>query len=156
RSACPFNVPQRVLSPVASGAWTARQRNIHARDAPPPSPDVDESSPPPVSLLQQEAIAGGNVIRRLPFRPFCLACLLAAAACTITSSVNAQSAGTPQSTGSPMPSDIDPRSGMRLSLPNREDLDEDGKKAYDRGMTPGASIAGLQGPSGIQLFSPKT
>lgn len=55
-----------------------------------------------------------------------------------------------------MPSDIDPRSGMRLSLPNREDLDEDGKKAYDRGMTPGASIAGLQGPSGIQLFSPKT
>jgi 4-carboxymuconolactone decarboxylase len=55
-----------------------------------------------------------------------------------------------------MPSDIDPRSGMRLSLPNREDLDDDGKKAYDRGMTPGASIAGLQGPSGIQLFSPKT
>jgi 4-carboxymuconolactone decarboxylase len=55
-----------------------------------------------------------------------------------------------------MPSDIDPRSGMRLSLPNREDLDEAGKKAYDRGATPGASIAGLQGPSGIQLFSPKT
>ena len=55
-----------------------------------------------------------------------------------------------------MPSDIDPRSGMRLPLPNREDLDEAGKKAYDRGATPGASIAGLQGPAGIQLFSPKT
>ena len=55
-----------------------------------------------------------------------------------------------------MPSDIDARSGMRLPLPNREDLDEEGKKAYDRGMTPGASIAGLQGPSGNQLFSPKT
>jgi len=55
-----------------------------------------------------------------------------------------------------MPSDIDPRSGMRLSLPNREDLDEVGQKAYDRGATPGASIAGLQGPAGIQLFSPKT
>jgi 4-carboxymuconolactone decarboxylase len=54
-----------------------------------------------------------------------------------------------------MPSDIDPRSGFRLALPNREDLDEAGKKAYDRGVTPGATIAGLQGPAGIQLFSPK-
>ena len=55
-----------------------------------------------------------------------------------------------------MPSDIDPRSGMRLPLPDREDLDENGKQAYDRGAKPGASIAGLQGPAGIQLFSPKT
>jgi 4-carboxymuconolactone decarboxylase len=55
-----------------------------------------------------------------------------------------------------MASDIDPRSGMRLPLPNREDLDEAGKKAYDRGMTPGVTIAGLQGPAGIQLYSPKT
>jgi 4-carboxymuconolactone decarboxylase len=55
-----------------------------------------------------------------------------------------------------MPADIDPRSGMRLPLPNRGDLDEAGKKAYDRGMTPGATIAGLQGPAGIQLYSPKT
>ena len=55
-----------------------------------------------------------------------------------------------------MPSDIDPKSGMRLPLPKREDLDEAGQKAYDRGTTPGATIAGLQGPSGIQLYSPKT
>jgi 4-carboxymuconolactone decarboxylase len=55
-----------------------------------------------------------------------------------------------------MPSDIDPRSGFRLPLPNREDLDEAGKRAYDRGTTPGATLAGLQGPAGIQLFSPKT
>jgi 4-carboxymuconolactone decarboxylase len=55
-----------------------------------------------------------------------------------------------------MPTDIDPRSGFRLALPNREDLDEAGKKAYDRGTTPGATIAGLQGPAGIQLFSSKT
>ncbi len=55
-----------------------------------------------------------------------------------------------------MPSDIDPRSGMRLPLPRREDLDEAGQKAYDRGTTPGATIAGLQGPAGIQLYSPKT
>src|SRR4029079_6449392 len=56
----------------------------------------------------------------------------------------------------PMPSDIDPRPGFRLPLPNREDLDEAGQKAYDRGTTPGATIAGLQGPAGVQLFSPKT
>jgi 4-carboxymuconolactone decarboxylase len=55
-----------------------------------------------------------------------------------------------------MPSDIDPQSGFRLPLPKREDLDEAGQKAYDRGTTPGATIAGLQGPAGIQLFSPKT
>jgi 4-carboxymuconolactone decarboxylase len=55
-----------------------------------------------------------------------------------------------------MPSDIDPRSGFRLPLPNREDLDEAGKTAYDRATRPGATIAGLQGPAGLQLFSPKT
>ena len=55
-----------------------------------------------------------------------------------------------------MPSDIDPKSGFRLPLPNREDLDEAGKTAYDRAAKPGASIAGLQGPAGLQLFSPKT
>ena len=52
-----------------------------------------------------------------------------------------------------MPSDIDPKSGMRLPLPNRDDLDEAGKKAYDRGTAPGATLAGLQGPAGVQLYS---
>jgi 4-carboxymuconolactone decarboxylase len=55
-----------------------------------------------------------------------------------------------------MPSDIDPQSGFRLPLPKREDLDEAGKRHFDRISAPGASIAGLQGPSGIQLYSPKT
>ena len=55
-----------------------------------------------------------------------------------------------------MPSDIDPQSGFRLPLPRREDLDETGLKAYDRATAPGATIAGLQGPAGIQLYSPKT
>ncbi len=55
-----------------------------------------------------------------------------------------------------MPSDIDPQSGFRLPLPKREDLDEAGRRHYDRVSAPGASIAGLQGPSGIQLYSPKT
>jgi 4-carboxymuconolactone decarboxylase len=68
----------------------------------------------------------------------------------------AQPTARPQTTGTSMPSDIDPKSGFRLPLPNRDDLDEAGKKAYDRGNTPGGTIAGLQGPAGIQLFSPKT
>jgi len=55
-----------------------------------------------------------------------------------------------------MPSDIDPQSGFRLPLPRREELDEAGQKAYDRGATPGANIAGLQGPAGVQLYSPHT
>jgi len=54
------------------------------------------------------------------------------------------------------PPDIDPQSGFRLPLLKREDLDEIGKQHYDRSTTPGATIAGLQGPSGIQLYSPKT
>jgi 4-carboxymuconolactone decarboxylase len=55
-----------------------------------------------------------------------------------------------------MPSDIDPKSGFRLPLPKLEDLDESGRKAYERATAPGATIAGLQGPAGVQLFSPKT
>lgn len=55
-----------------------------------------------------------------------------------------------------MPSDIDPQSGFRLPLPKRDDLDEAGKRHYDRASAPGASIVGLRGPSGIQLYSPKT
>jgi 4-carboxymuconolactone decarboxylase len=55
-----------------------------------------------------------------------------------------------------MPSDIDPQSGFRLPLPRREELDEAGQKAYDRGATPGANITGLQGPAGVPLYSPRT
>jgi 4-carboxymuconolactone decarboxylase len=54
------------------------------------------------------------------------------------------------------PADIDPHSGFRLPLPRREDLDDVGKQHYDRTTAPGATIAGLQGPSGIQLYSLKT
>jgi 4-carboxymuconolactone decarboxylase len=55
-----------------------------------------------------------------------------------------------------MPSDIDPQSGFRLPLPKREDLDEVGKRAFDRASTPGKTIVGLRGPSGIHLYSPQT
>jgi 4-carboxymuconolactone decarboxylase len=55
-----------------------------------------------------------------------------------------------------MPSDIDPQSGFRLPLPRREELDEAGRKLYDRATTPGTTIAGLQGPSGVHLYSSRT
>jgi 4-carboxymuconolactone decarboxylase len=54
-----------------------------------------------------------------------------------------------------MTSDIDPQSGFRLPLPRREDLDEAGRKAHDRATAPGATIAGLQGPAGVQLYTPR-
>jgi 4-carboxymuconolactone decarboxylase len=55
-----------------------------------------------------------------------------------------------------LPADIDPQSGFRLPLPKREDLDEAGKRAYDRASTPGKTIVGLRGPAGIHLYSPHT
>jgi 4-carboxymuconolactone decarboxylase len=78
------------------------------------------------------------------------ACLLGA------NPVHAQSLTPPLNSEHAMPSDIDPQSGFRLPLPGREDLDDAGQKAYDRGTTPGATIAGLQGPAGVQLYSTRT
>jgi hypothetical protein len=43
-----------------------------------------------------------------------------------------------------MESDINPQSGFRLPLLKRDDLDDVGKQAYDKAVTPGRSIAGLQ------------
>jgi 4-carboxymuconolactone decarboxylase len=83
-----------------------------------------------------------------------LACALGAVLFGATP-IRAQNNDSPPAIGSNMPSDIDPQSGFRLPLPKREDLDEAGKKAYDRGTAPGATIAGLQGPAGVQLFTPK-
>ena len=54
------------------------------------------------------------------------------------------------------PPDIDPKSGFRLPLPPREELDELAKKSFDRANTPGANIAGLHGPAGVRLYSPVT
>ena len=68
----------------------------------------------------------------------------------------AQTSGTSPNARSSVPPDIDPKSGFRLPIPSREDLDEAGKRASDRGTRPGATIAGLQGPAGIQLYSSRT
>jgi 4-carboxymuconolactone decarboxylase len=83
-------------------------------------------------------------------------CMLGAAALSPHRAAFAQTPGSPPTIGSTMPSDIDPQSGFRLPLPKREDLDEAGKRDYDRAATPGQSIVGLRGPSGIRLYSPKT
>ena len=55
-----------------------------------------------------------------------------------------------------LPSDIYPDSRFRLPLPTREELDDAGKKIYDHHAAPGGqSLAGLHGPGGIRLHSPK-
>jgi 4-carboxymuconolactone decarboxylase len=51
------------------------------------------------------------------------------------------------------PPDIDPQSGFRLPLPKREDLDDAGRRSYDRATTPGKTMVGLHGPGGIRLYS---
>ncbi len=54
------------------------------------------------------------------------------------------------------PRDANPESGFRLPLPKREELDEQGKKFYDEiASQDGRNIAGLRGPMGIRLYSPK-
>jgi 4-carboxymuconolactone decarboxylase len=52
-----------------------------------------------------------------------------------------------------LPPDVDTTSRCRLPLPARDELDEAGQQAYDRANRPG-TLAGLQGPAGIQLHSP--
>ena len=55
-----------------------------------------------------------------------------------------------------VPKDVYPESGFRLPLPKRDDFDEEGKKIFDkRAGTSARSLRGLQGPSGIRLYSPK-
>jgi 4-carboxymuconolactone decarboxylase len=52
-----------------------------------------------------------------------------------------------------LPKDIHPESGNRLPLIKRDDLDEYGKKVWDKQF--GTSIAGTKGPGGIAMRSPK-
>ena len=52
--------------------------------------------------------------------------------------------------------DVDAKSSCRLPLPQRADLDEEGRRAYDRlGAPDGGTLRGLRGPGGIQLHSPE-
>jgi 4-carboxymuconolactone decarboxylase len=54
-----------------------------------------------------------------------------------------------------MPPDIDAKSGFRLPLPKREDLDEAGQAVLDRATAPDARPHELQGPLGAMLYTPK-
>ena len=55
-----------------------------------------------------------------------------------------------------LPKDVYPDSRFRLPLPKREEMDEFGKKVYDRIADPGRnSLVGMQGPAGIRLASPR-
>src|SRR5262245_2120051 len=55
-----------------------------------------------------------------------------------------------------LPPDVYPESLSRLPLLRREELDEDGKRYYDAVTGPNSrTLAGLQGPSGIWLHSPR-
>ena len=55
-----------------------------------------------------------------------------------------------------LPDDVYPESLSRLPLLKREELDDDGKRYYDAVTGPGSrTLAGLQGPSGIWLHSPR-
>ncbi len=54
------------------------------------------------------------------------------------------------------PSDIHPESGSRLPPLARDALDDVGKRVFDHAVDPnGTSYAGLHGPAGIRLHSPR-
>jgi 4-carboxymuconolactone decarboxylase len=54
-----------------------------------------------------------------------------------------------------MPKDVYADSRNRLPLVKRDDLDDAGKKIYDQTAGDARSLAGLQGPGGIRLYSPR-
>jgi 4-carboxymuconolactone decarboxylase len=55
-----------------------------------------------------------------------------------------------------LPKDVFPDSRSRLPLIKRDDLDAEGKKAYDSHLSEDStSLAGLQGPGGLQLHGSK-
>jgi 4-carboxymuconolactone decarboxylase len=52
------------------------------------------------------------------------------------------------------PDDVDPQSGCRLPLPDRDALSQEGRRIYDSLADPnGGTLRGLRGPGGIQLHS---
>lgn len=54
------------------------------------------------------------------------------------------------------PDDIHPQTACRLPPIDPSTLDANGRAAYERATKPGATIAGLQGPAGVQIHSPGT
>lgn len=55
-----------------------------------------------------------------------------------------------------LPTDIDPESQNRLPLPKRDEMDDYGKKVFDKYLTdPGDAVTHLRTPAGIRLYSPQ-
>lgn len=70
-------------------------------------------------------------------------------------SAQGQSTARASAAAAPLPKDVDPVSRFRLPLPKKEDMDDYGKKVFDKLLDPSRpSLAGLQGPTGIRLYSP--
>jgi len=92
------------------------------------------------------------------FLPLLIAASVAAGCGSSPSSppaANSQAeAAAPQAQGG-LPADIYEDSRNRLPLAKREDFDERGKKVYDEVAGDSRSLAGLQGPGGIRLISPR-
>lgn len=91
-----------------------------------------------------------------------LAAVAVAAASTASlltvQSASPRAARMEQSAAPSYPSDIRADSRSRLPLVKRENLDELGRKLYDKtdaDMKSGKSLAGFQGPYGIALYSPR-
>ncbi len=70
-----------------------------------------------------------------------------------TSQVTTQAASQVQASAAAYPDDVYPDSRNRLPLIQREEMDEQGQKAYDAAVSNPRSLAGLQGPAGIRLHS---
>ena len=69
------------------------------------------------------------------------------------SQATSQVQATSQATAAEYPDDVYPDSRNRLPLIQREEMDEQGQKAYDAAVSNPRSLAGLQGPAGIRLHS---
>jgi len=81
--------------------------------------------------------------------------LATVASIVLLKAVKAQNPVVPAA-GSGLPTDVYPDSRFRLPLPKREDLDDYGKRVFDKMVDPGRrSLVGLNGPAGIRMYDPK-
>jgi 4-carboxymuconolactone decarboxylase len=73
----------------------------------------------------------------------------------IASAAAQNAAESAPSAATALPPDVYPESRSRMPLPKKEDMDEYGQRVWDKLLDPSRpSLAGLQGPTGIRLWSP--
>ena len=91
------------------------------------------------------------------FASVCLVAGIVGVALVGRSAAQNQAAGTGAgaSASAALPKDVYPESRSRLPLPKKDDMDDYGKRVFDKLLDPSRpSLAGLQGPTGIRLWSP--